>query len=208
MTVFKSLRRAFAPLAFLTATFTAAPASAACQSPDGRYCVPSPANLAFNTAAAQAGDVIIDPHAHRLYLVIGPGRVRAYAIAVGRQGDRMPAGDYRIYRKADWPDWYPTEEMRIKQNLPEKIAGGPGNPLGAVAMYLQTLAGKDDLYRIHGTNDPSSIGKSVSHGCIRMLNQDAVELSTLVPVGISIVHVRGQTQQRMPGLYYGPTGMR
>ena len=130
------------------------------------------------------GTIIIDPQAHYLYLVQGGGRAIRYGIGVGRQGFGW-SGVATIRDKQEWPDWYPPKEMiqrqpELKRQLSTLrsglgVAGGPGNPLGARAMYLWQ-GNKDTLYRIHGTNEPSTIGQSVSSGCIRMLNQDVIDL--------------------------------
>ena len=129
-----------------------------------------------------AGTIIIDtPHAY-LYLTLGGGKAMRYGIGVGRQGFTW-SGTETIVRKAEWPDWYPPAEMVARQPyLPRFVAGGPGNPLGARAMYL----GHTD-YRIHGTNDPSSIGKHMSSGCIRLLNADVIDLYSRVGIGTKVV---------------------
>src|SRR5450631_214446 len=111
------------------------------------------------------GTIVIDtPHTY-LYFVLGGGKAIRYGIGVGREGFTW-AGTKQIARKAEWPDWYPPAEMVARQPyLPRMTAGGPGNPLGARAMYLGSSE-----YRIHGTNAPSTIGKQVSSGCIRLTN--------------------------------------
>jgi len=129
-----------------------------------------------------AGTIIIDtPHTY-LYLVLGSGRAMRYGIGVGREGFTW-SGVQQIRRKTEWPDWYPPREMIARQPyLPRFVAGGPGNPLGARAMYL---GGTE--YRIHGTNDASTIGKQVSSGCIRMTNEDVTDLYSRVDVGTKVV---------------------
>ena len=129
-----------------------------------------------------ADTIIIDtPHTF-LYLTLGGGRALRYAIGAGRQGFTW-SGVEKISRKAEWPDWIPPAEMVGRQPyLPRWMAGGPGNPLGARALYL----GNTD-YRIHGTNDPSSIGKHMSSGCIRMLNADVIDLYNRVGIGTKVV---------------------
>lgn len=129
-----------------------------------------------------AGTIIIDtPHAF-LYLTLGNGTALRYAIGAGRQGFTW-SGVEKISRKSEWPDWIPPAEMVGRQPyLPRWMAGGPGNPLGARALYL----GNTD-YRIHGTNDPSSIGKHMSSGCIRMLNADVIDLYNRVGIGTKVV---------------------
>jgi lipoprotein-anchoring transpeptidase ErfK/SrfK len=133
------------------------------------------------------GTIIIDtPHTY-LYLILGRGMAMRYGIGVGRAGFTW-SGRERVSRMAEWPDWYPPEEMIARQPyLPRVMAGGPSNPLGARALYL----GKT-LYRIHGTNQPSTIGKFVSSGCIRMLNEDVIDLYQRVHVGTQVVVLPGQ----------------
>ncbi|MGH6664198.1 MAG: L,D-transpeptidase [Pseudolabrys sp.] len=128
------------------------------------------------------GTVIIDtPHTF-LYFVLGNGKAIRYGIGVGRQGFTW-AGVKQVARKAEWPDWYPPSEMIARQPyLPRMVAGGPGNPLGARAMYL---GGSE--YRIHGTNDPTTIGKHVSSGCIRLTNADVEDLYSRVQVGAKVI---------------------
>ncbi|MFH0297538.1 L,D-transpeptidase [Bradyrhizobium sp. 31Argb] len=129
-----------------------------------------------------AGTVIIDTGNTALYYVLGQGRAIRYGVGVGREGFTW-SGVQTISRKAEWPDWYPPAEMiRRQPYLPRFIAGGPGNPLGARAMYLGSSE-----YRIHGTNDPSTIGKFVSSGCIRMTNEDVTDLFGRVNVGTKVV---------------------
>jgi len=129
-----------------------------------------------------AGTVVIDtPHTY-LYYVLGNGKAIRYGIGVGREGFTW-AGVKQVARKAEWPDWYPPAEMIARQPyLPRMTAGGPGNPLGARAMYI---GGTE--YRIHGTNAPSTIGKQVSSGCIRLTNDDVTDLYNRVQVGAKVV---------------------
>jgi lipoprotein-anchoring transpeptidase ErfK/SrfK len=128
------------------------------------------------------GTIIIDTGNTVLYFVLGGGRAIRYGVGVGRQGFTW-AGVQTISRKSEWPDWYPPTEMIARQPyLPRFVAGGPGNPLGARAMYLGSSE-----YRIHGTNDPTTIGKFVSSGCIRMTNQDVTDLFSRVDVGTRVV---------------------
>ncbi len=128
------------------------------------------------------GTVIVDtPHTF-LYYVLGNGKAIRYGIGVGRQGFTW-SGIKSIIRKTEWPDWYPPPDMIARQPyLPRMIAGGPGNPLGARAMYI---GGTE--YRIHGTNDPTSIGKFMSSGCIRMTNDNAIDLFNRVQVGAKVI---------------------
>jgi lipoprotein-anchoring transpeptidase ErfK/SrfK len=135
----------------------------------------------FNTSEAP-GTIIIDTGNTYLYYVLGGGRAIRYGVGVGRQGFTW-AGTQTISRKAEWPDWYPPSEMIARQPyLPRFVAGGPGNPLGARAMYLGSSE-----YRIHGTNDPTTIGKFVSSGCIRLTNGDVSDLFSRVNVGTRVV---------------------
>jgi lipoprotein-anchoring transpeptidase ErfK/SrfK len=128
------------------------------------------------------GTVIIDTRNTALYYVLGGGRAIRYGVGVGRQGFTW-SGAETISRKAEWPDWYPPSEMIARQPyLPRFMAGGPGNPLGARAMYLGSSE-----YRIHGTNDPTTIGKFVSSGCIRLTNEDVTDLFNRVNVGTRVV---------------------
>jgi lipoprotein-anchoring transpeptidase ErfK/SrfK len=128
------------------------------------------------------GTVIIDTGNTALYYVLGQGRAIRYGVGVGREGFTW-SGVQTVSRKAEWPDWHPPAQMIARQPyLPRFMAGGPGNPLGARAMYL----GSSD-YRIHGTNDPSTIGKFVSSGCIRLTNADVTDLFSRVAVGAKVV---------------------
>jgi lipoprotein-anchoring transpeptidase ErfK/SrfK len=133
-----------------------------------------------------AGTLVIDTANTFLYLVLGNGQAMRYGIGVGREGFTW-AGAERVARMAEWPDWHPPAEMIERQPyLPRFMAGGEGNPLGARALYL----GKT-LYRIHGTNQPSTIGKYVSSGCIRLTNEDIADLYTRVQVGTRVVVLPG-----------------
>jgi len=137
--------------------------------------------VAFNTGEAP-GTVVIDTGNTALYFVLGQGRAVRYGVGVGREGFTW-SGVQTISRKAEWPDWHPPAEMIARQPyLPRFVAGGPGNPLGARAMYLGS-----SVYRIHGTNDPSTIGKFVSSGCIRLTNEDVADLFSRVNVGTKVV---------------------
>ncbi len=129
-----------------------------------------------------AGTIIIDTGNTVLYYVLGQGRAIRYGVGVGREGFTW-SGVEAISRKAEWPDWHPPAQMIARQPyLPRFMAGGPGNPLGARAMYLGSSE-----YRIHGTNDPTTIGKFVSSGCIRMTNEDVTDLFSRVDVGTRVV---------------------
>jgi lipoprotein-anchoring transpeptidase ErfK/SrfK len=129
-----------------------------------------------------SGTVIIDTPNTFLYYVLGNGKAMRYGIGVGREGFTW-SGVKTVERKTEWPDWYPPSEMLARQPyLPRMTAGGQGNPLGARAMYI---AGTQ--YRIHGTNAPSTIGKQVSSGCIRLTNDDVIDLYNRVQVGAKVV---------------------
>jgi lipoprotein-anchoring transpeptidase ErfK/SrfK len=133
-----------------------------------------------------AGTIIIDTANTYLYLVLENGKALRYGIGVGREGFTW-AGAERISKMAEWPDWHPPAEMIERQPyLPRFMAGGEGNPLGARALYL----GKS-LYRIHGTNQPSTIGTFVSSGCIRLTNQDIIDLYSRVQVSTRVVVIAG-----------------
>jgi lipoprotein-anchoring transpeptidase ErfK/SrfK len=128
------------------------------------------------------GTIIIDTPNTYLYLVLGNGRALRYGIGVGREGFTW-SGTQTITKKAEWPDWHPPQEMIERQPyLPRFMAGGPGNPLGARAMYLGGT-----VYRIHGTNAPETIGHQVSSGCIRLVNEDVMDLYSRVNVGAKVV---------------------
>jgi lipoprotein-anchoring transpeptidase ErfK/SrfK len=137
--------------------------------------------VAYSTRES-AGTIIIDTPNTYLYFVLGGGKAVRYGIGVGREGFTW-SGVKAIERKAEWPDWIPPAEMLRRQPyLPRFMAGGPGNPLGARAMYIGGT-----VYRIHGTNAPSTIGKQVSSGCIRMLNEDVIDLYARTNVGTKVV---------------------
>ena len=129
-----------------------------------------------------AGTIIIDTPNTYLYYVLGGGQAIRYGIGVGRDGFTW-SGVQSITKKAEWPDWTPPPEMIARQPyLPRQMAGGPGNPLGARAMYLGGT-----IYRIHGTNAPQTIGTHVSSGCIRLTNQDVTDLYSRVNVGTKVI---------------------
>jgi lipoprotein-anchoring transpeptidase ErfK/SrfK len=133
-----------------------------------------------------AGTVTIDTARRKLYLTIGNGRALEYGIGVGRQGFAWK-GEARVGRKAYWPGWTPPREMLARRpDLPSHMEGGLENPLGARALYL-FQGNKDTLFRIHGTNEPDTIGKAVSSGCIRMLNADVIDLYQRVPKNARVI---------------------
>jgi lipoprotein-anchoring transpeptidase ErfK/SrfK len=128
------------------------------------------------------GTIIVDTADRYLYLIQGNNRAIRYGIGVGREGFQWQ-GALRITRKAEWPDWTPPPEMIQRQPyLPRFMAGGPGNPMGARALYLGTT-----IYRIHGTNQPQTIGSAVSSGCFRLVNNDVVDLYERVPTGTKVI---------------------
>ncbi|QFR32094.1 L,D-transpeptidase [Ancylobacter sp. TS-1] len=145
------------------------------------------------------GTIVIDPREHFLYLVQPGGTAIRYGVGVGKEGFGW-SGTATINSKQEWPDWYPPKEMierrpDIKAQLSQLrsgqgVAGGLSNPLGARAMYLWQN-GKDTLYRIHGTLEPETIGTNVSSGCIRMINQDAIDLYNRIPVGTKVIVLGG-----------------
>ncbi|WP_298367079.1 L,D-transpeptidase [uncultured Bradyrhizobium sp.] len=137
------------------------------------------------------GTVVIDTGNTFLYLVLNDGQAMRYGIGVGREGFTW-SGEQTVARKTEWPDWRPPAEMISRQPyLPRFMAGGPGNPLGARAMYLG-----DTEYRIHGTNKPDTIGKRVSSGCIRLTNEDVMDLYDRVKVGAKVIVLPAQAAHR------------
>ena len=128
------------------------------------------------------GTIVVHTSERFLYLVQGNNRAIRYGVGVGRDGFRW-SGIHRISRKAEWPDWTPPSEMIARQPyLPRFMAGGPGNPMGARALYIGAT-----VYRVHGTNQPQTIGHAVSSGCFRLVNPDVIDLYQRVPVGTKIV---------------------
>ena len=125
---------------------------------------------------------MIDTANTHLYLVLGNGQAMRYGIGVGREGFTW-SGAERVSRMSEWPDWHPPAEMIERQPyLPRFMAGGPGNPMGARALYLGAT-----VYRIHGTNQPQTIGSAVSSGCFRLVNADVTDLYERVPVGTKVI---------------------
>ena len=173
-----------------------------------RFAVPAaplsrinPAFLRARVAYARnegPGTIVIDPRARYLYFVEEGGRAMRYGVGVGREGFAW-SGTATIHEKQEWPDWYPPKEMierqpELRSKLSELqsglgVPGGPPNPLGARALYLWQN-NKDTLYRIHGTNEPWTVGTNVSSGCIRMINQDAIDLYDRTAVGAKVVVLR------------------
>jgi lipoprotein-anchoring transpeptidase ErfK/SrfK len=136
----------------------------------------------FYRAEYPPGTIIVNTADRFLYLILGNNVALRYGIGVGRDGFQW-GGIHRITRKAEWPDWTPPPEMIARQPyLPRFMAGGPGNPMGARALYIGTT-----VYRIHGTNAPETIGQAVSSGCFRLVNDDIIDLYGRVPVGSKVV---------------------
>ncbi|GAB5377691.1 MAG: L,D-transpeptidase [Acuticoccus sp.] len=137
-----------------------------------------------------AGTIIIDTRTRALYYVLGNGTAIRYGVGVGRDGFDW-SGVQRVSAKKEWPDWRPPAEMRAREPwLPEFMPGGPGNPLGAAALYLGST-----LYRIHGTSERDTIGSAVSSGCIRMLNEDILDLYARARVGARVIVLGPQSDR-------------
>lgn len=143
------------------------------------------ANVDYPSREAR-GTIIVDTRASKLFLIEGDGKARRYAIAVGKAGYAWK-GVAGVQRKAEWPFWYPTDEMLAQApGMPGTIPPGPDNPLGARALYLYAN-GKDTLYRIHGTSEPWTIGTKASSGCIRMFNEDVIDLYARTGIGAKVI---------------------
>ena len=137
------------------------------------------------TGKEAPGTIIVNTSERRLYLVLGNGEALRYGIGVGRVGFTW-AGTTRVVSKKEWPDWTPPPQMlRRRPDLPRFMKGGPDNPLGARAMYLGS-----SLYRIHGSNEPETIGTAVSSGCFRLTNDDVIDLYGRVKIGAKVIVVR------------------
>ena len=162
-------------------------------SPVAEITVPPPQyrrQLVDDPTGAIPGTIVVDPENRYLYLTQEDGKALRYGVGVGKAGMEW-SGRARVAYKREWPRWTPTRDMIARD--PQRYAqwaggmeGGEGNPLGARALYLFE-GGKDTLYRIHGTNEPASIGKAMSSGCIRLMNEDIVDLYNRVPAGASVV---------------------
>ncbi|MCA0400522.1 MAG: L,D-transpeptidase [Proteobacteria bacterium] len=155
-------------------------------SEDGRvHATPIPREEVDYSGRYAPGTIVVDTNEKRLYFVLPNKRAIKYGVGVGRPGFSW-AGQKNITRKAEWPDWTPPPQMlKRRPDLPRHMKGGPENPMGARAMYLGT-----SLYRIHGSNEPETIGQAVSSGCIRMLNDDVVDLYERVKIGTRVVVTR------------------
>jgi lipoprotein-anchoring transpeptidase ErfK/SrfK len=128
------------------------------------------------------GTIIVSTRERRLYLILNKGQALRYGIGVGREGFTW-SGTSTITAKREWPDWTPPEQMlRRKPELPRHMAGGPANPLGARALYLG-----DTMYRIHGSNEPHTIGTAATSGCIRLTNDDVIDLYNRVRIGATVI---------------------
>src|SRR6202045_247996 len=132
------------------------------------------------------GSILVDTDAHYLYYVLPQGKAIRYGVAVGEEAMAF-SGVATVGKMAEWPDWIPTPEIQARLGpYPPRIAGGPANPLGARALYLYE-GNKDTLYRIHGTNQPEYIGQAISSGCIRMTNEDVIDLFARAKVSAPVV---------------------
>ena len=130
----------------------------------------------------EPGTVVVSTHERRLYLILGKGQALRYGIGVGRDGFTW-SGVSTVTEKREWPDWNPPAEMlRRRPDLPRHMRGGPANPLGARALYLG-----DTMYRIHGSNEPHTIGTAATSGCIRLTNEDVIDLYNRVKIGATVV---------------------
>jgi lipoprotein-anchoring transpeptidase ErfK/SrfK len=193
------LSRFMAGLAAAAVIVTAMSASAAPYDPDGRYSGGAPTGrfglfggsspiprqqVSFNASYAP-GTIVVNTQERRLYLVLGGGQALRYGIGVGRVGFTW-AGATVVSAKKEWPDWTPPAQMlQRRRDLPRFMPGGPNNPLGARAMYLG-----HSLFRIHGSNEPETIGTAVSSGCFRLTNEDVIDLYSRVNVGAKVVVLR------------------
>ena len=186
------LRLAFCALAACVLWVSAAPAAPALNDSERPGYTPTEAEeqlapelrrqMVFFRTTEAPGTVVVHTQERFLYLVQGNNRAIRYGIGVGREGFQW-TGLKRIDRKAEWPDWVPPPEMIERQPyLPRFMAGGPGNPMGARALYI---AGT--VYRIHGTNQPHTIGSAVSSGCFRLTNPELIDLYERVPIGTRVV---------------------
>jgi lipoprotein-anchoring transpeptidase ErfK/SrfK len=139
-----------------------------------------------NPTKEAPGTIVVVTKERRLYYVTADGKAVRYPVAVGNAGMSW-AGTATIDRKSEWPDWNPPPEMLARRpELPNRLEGGPTSPIGARALYLAE-GKRDTLFRIHGTNEPETIGQAVSSGCIRMLNEDVVDLYDRIPIGTKVV---------------------
>jgi lipoprotein-anchoring transpeptidase ErfK/SrfK len=148
------------------------------------------------------GTILVDSDARYLYYVLPEGKAIRYGVAVGEEAMAW-SGVATVGRMAEWPDWIPTPEIQARLGpYPARVPGGPANPLGARALYLYE-GNKDTLYRIHGTNQPEYIGRAISSGCIRMINEDVIDLGDRVKLGATVV-VLAPRQSAWMGPNAGP----
>jgi lipoprotein-anchoring transpeptidase ErfK/SrfK len=148
----------------------------------GRQGSTIPREIVAYETSLKAGSVVVETSERRLYFVLGDGQAVRYGIGVGRDGFRW-SGQHRVSRKAEWPGWTPPAAMRKRvPDLPAYMPGGPDNPLGARAIYIGST-----LYRLHGTSEPWTIGQAVSSGCIRLTNEDVIDLYDRVKIGALVV---------------------
>jgi lipoprotein-anchoring transpeptidase ErfK/SrfK len=148
----------------------------------GRASNPIPREIVAYESNYKAGTIVVETSERRLYYILGNGQAVRYGIGVGRDGFRW-SGQHRVSRKAEWPGWTPPAAMRKRvPDLPAYMPGGPDNPLGARAIYIGST-----LYRLHGTSEPWTIGQAVSSGCIRLVNEDIIDLYDRVKVGDLVV---------------------
>lgn len=149
---------------------------------NGRSYKPIPREVVPYETTFRVGTIIVETAERRLYLVLPDGKALKYGIGVGRDGFRW-SGQHKITRKAEWPAWVPPAEMRKRvPDLPARMEGGPDNPLGARALYIGST-----LYRLHGTSEPWTIGQAVSSGCIRLTNDDIIDLYDRTKIGALVV---------------------
>ena len=145
----------------------------------------APEMVAF-TAGYRPGTIVVNTPSRFLYYVLPGGKAIRYGVTVGEEALAW-SGVATVGRTAEWPDWIPTAEIQARLGpYPKRVAGGPANPLGARALYLYE-GNKDTLYRIHGTNQPEYIGQAISSGCIRMTNEDVIDLANRVKLGAIVV---------------------
>jgi lipoprotein-anchoring transpeptidase ErfK/SrfK len=156
------------------------------------------------TRKEQPGTILVDTDARYLYYVLPGGKAIRYGVAVGEEAMAF-SGVANVGRMSEWPDWIPTPDIQARLGpYPSRVAGGPRNPLGARALYLYA-GGKDTLYRIHGTNQPEYIGQAISSGCIRMTNEDVIDLFDRVKQGATVI-VLPPSQNALGGPFAGRNG--
>jgi lipoprotein-anchoring transpeptidase ErfK/SrfK len=155
--------------------------------PYGRATIPEPYRRHIVTYHRRElpGTIVIDSDARYLYYVLPGGKAIRYGVTVGEEALAW-SGVAKIGRKAEWPSWTPTPEIKARLDVPDYVSPGPQNPMGARALYLYE-GNKDTLYRIHGTNQPEYIGQAISSGCIRMTNEDVIDLYNRVKSGTVVV---------------------